>query len=63
MKVIDKENLKKLIDDLIIDDIHITEPIDAIDASTLQAKEHMLSRAGSVKLTISGRVKKPNEEL
>lgn len=63
MKVIDKEALKQLIDDLVIDDIHVTEPIDAIDGSTLQGKNHILSREGGVKIIITGRVEKPNEQL
>jgi len=63
MKVIDKKNLKQLIDDLVIEDIHITEPIDTIDASTLQERNHLLRREGPVKITISGRVPKPGEQL
>jgi hypothetical protein len=63
MKVIDKEALKKLIDDLTIEDIQITEPIQSIDGSTLQGKEHMHSREGGVKIIIAGRVNKPDDEL
>ena len=63
MKIIDKEALKQLIDDLVIDDIHVTEPIDIIDGSTLQGKQHILSREGGVKIVITGRVEKPGEQL
>ena len=63
MKVISKEALKKLIDDLTIEDIHITEPLRVVDLSTLQGKKHELFREGEVKIVISGNVRLPDEEL
>jgi hypothetical protein len=63
MKVIDKEGLKQLIDDLVIEDIQITEPINALDVGTLQGRAHLLNREGGVKLVITGRVEKPDEQL
>ena len=64
MKVISKEALKKLIDDLTIEDIHITEPITSMDLSTLsEGKIHEHKREGDVKIIISGRVNKPDKEL
>ncbi|MCJ7696513.1 MAG: hypothetical protein MUO40_13970 [Anaerolineaceae bacterium] len=64
MKLINKEALKQLIDDLVIEDIHITETLDTpIDASTLDGKHHLLNYNGPVKITILGRVPKPGEQL
>jgi hypothetical protein len=65
MKVIDKKALKQLIDDLKIEDIQITEPFsDIIDTSTLaEGRTHMIQKEGLVKITIAGRVEKPEQEL
>lgn len=63
MKVINREALKQLIEDLVIEDIHITEPTEYMDASTLEGKLHEPNRMGEVKIIISGRVKRPDTQL
>jgi len=64
MKVINKEALKQLIEDITIEDIHVTEPIDSLDASTLdKGRTHEHRHIGEVKIIISGRVTYPDEQL
>lgn len=65
MKIVDKENLKKLIDDIVIESFNVIEPLSTpIDTTTLdRGVEHMLNRQGTVKIVIEGRVKFPNEQL
>jgi hypothetical protein len=63
MKVIDKEKLKQLIDDLFIEEIQIEEPLKSIDLSTLDGQQHQHRKDGAVKIVISGRVELPDEQL
>ena len=65
MEIIDKEKLKKLIEDLYIEDIHITESIlDVMDLTTLDiGRKHQPRRDGTVKIIISGRVSEPDNQL
>lgn len=64
MKVINKEALKQLIDDMTIEDIHITEPIDSMDVSDLsKGRAHEHRHIGDVKIIVSGRVGLPDQQL
>jgi len=63
MKVINKDQLIQLIQDMEIETVRIEEPLNTIDASYPDKREHFFNRTGEVIITLKGRVSDPDNQL
>lgn len=63
MKIVNKDALSTLIENMEIESINIEQPLDRIDASSPEGKEFLYNKQGYVDIRIKGWVRYPDKEL